>query len=236
MTVHDVIQRSPEWAALRLGLVTGSHAADMLAMTYPEPLKDGSPSKAKPKELAGRRNLRARIIIERLTRKSQDRNFQSQAMADGIEREDAALLKYEEVTGAITRSVGFVSHDALAAGYSPDAVIGDFDGLVEAKCPIPATHFDYIDSGKIPGDYLKQITHGLFVTGAPWCDFISFQPDFPEDMQIRLVRVHRADVDLKDYEAKLLAFLAEVDQKIAALNTARNLAGTLAASIAGSAA
>ena len=218
MIVHDIAQRSAEWQALRLGRVCGSHAAQMLAT-----VQKG--------EAAGRRNLRAQLVLERLTGKPQERNFQSQAMTDGIEREDGALAKYEELSGRLTRIVGFVSHPTLMVGFSPDAAVGEFEGLVEAKCPIPATHLDYIESGKVPGDYMKQITHGLWVTGAAWCDFISFQPDFPEEMRLRLVRVHRADVDLKDYEAKLRTFLAEVDQKIATLKTLTNLTGTLAAAV-----
>lgn len=232
--VHDVIQRSPEWAALRLGRLCGSRAADMLAMKQPEPLKSGAPSKAKPTELAGRRNLRAELVLERLTGKPQARDFQSKAMIDGIERENDALAKYEETR--LTRLVGFVSHPDLMAGFSPDAVVGDFEGLVEAKCPIPATHLDYYETGKVPWEYLKQITHGLWLTGAAWCDFISFQPSFPDDMQLQLVRVHRADVDIDDYERKARAFLAEVDLKIQAINTRRNLRSTLEAAVAGSAA
>ena len=58
------------------------------------------------------------------------------------------------------------------------------------------------------------MTHNLWVTGAQWCDFVSFDPRFPEHLQLFVVRVARKDVDLKGYEAKALAFLAEVDAEV----------------------
>lgn len=220
MIVHDVLQRSPEWAALRLGRVGSSRAADMLAT-----IKSGG-------EAAGRRNLRAQLVLERLTRKPQERTFQSQAMLDGIEREADAVNAYEAATGRLTRSVGFVSHDTLMAGYSPDGVIGDFQGLIECKCPIPATHLDFLLTGKVADDYLKQVRHGLWLTGAAWCDFVSWNPDFPEGAQLKIVRVASDPAALSQHDAAVKAFLAEVDQQLEALLTALDLRAALAGSAA----
>lgn len=232
MIVHDVRQRSEEWHALRLGKVTSSCAADMLAIKIPpEFTPTGKPSKAKAEELAGRRNLRVRLVLENLTQKSHERDFQSQAMLEGIEREQAAVEAYEAASGRLLRSVGFVSHPTLKAGYSPDGVIGDFEGLIEAKCPLPATHLDYLETGRVPGEYFKQILHGLFITGAQWCDFVSFHPDFPEPGQLKIVRVHRDEALIGDYEKKLRAFLEEVDAKTASLRTMLNLRETLEAAV-----
>lgn len=231
--MHDVEQRSPEWHALRAGRVCGSRAADMLAMKYPEPLKSGAPSKAKPTELAGRRNLRAQLVLERITGRSQERGgFTSQAMQDGADREAAALEAYEALSGRLIRSVGFVSHLSLMAGYSPDGVVGEFVGLVEAKSPLPATHLDYLESGKVPGDYYKQVLHGLWLTGAAWCDWLSFHPEFPEALQVKLVRIHRDEAAIAEYDQKIRAFLAEVDQKVAAVRTMVDLAGTMRQAVA----
>lgn len=202
MIVHEVAQRSPEWRALRLGRVTSSCADDMLAT-----LKDPK------KEAAGRRNLRVRLVLERITGRCLESNFVSAAMQQGMEREADARVLYEALTGRLLTNVGFVSHDSLMAGCSPDGVVGEFEGLVEAKCPLPATHLDYLRTGFIPTDYTRQITHQLWVTGAQWCDWISYCPDFPESLQLKMVRVYRDDVAMKSYEILLRQFLAEVERE-----------------------
>lgn len=210
----DCDQRSPEWVAARLGRLTGSRAADMLAT-----IQKG--------EAAARRNLRTQLVLERLTGRSQESNYQSPAMLQGIEREWDAGLTYEALTGRVIRRSGFLAHQDLMAGCSLDGHIGDFDIIVEAKCPIPATHLEYIETGKVPRDYQGQITHNLWITGARACDWFSYNPDFPEPLQMRLVRVERDEAAIADYEQKVIAFLNEVDQKLASLRTLIDLKSTL---------
>lgn len=217
MIVIDCEQRSEAWFEARLGKLTGSSAAAMLAT-----IQKG--------EAAGRRNLRARLVLERLTGKSGEKSFESQAMRDGVEREPDALLMYEALTGQLVTRTGFIQHDTLMAGCSLDGHLGDFEGIVEAKCPIPATHLDFLESGIVPGEWLKQIVNNLWISSAAWADFISYQPDFPEPLQVRMVRVLRDEAAIAEYETKARAFLAEVDEKVAALMTKLNLAGVLRAS------
>lgn len=215
--VHDVEQRTPEWTALRVGRLCGSRAAEMLAT-----IKSGG-------EAAGRRNLRTQLVLERITQRPQERGFLNQAMQDGIDREADGLLLYEALTGTLLQRVGFVSHHALMAGVSPDGIVDNWIGSVEVKSPFAATHLEYLETGKVPDEYDKQIRHLLWLTGLPWCDWVSYQPDFPEALQLKVVRVHRDEAVSADYERKVIAFLAEVDQKVAALATMMNLRGTLAA-------
>lgn len=200
--IHDIDQRSPDWYSVRLGRLSGSHAAEMLTTR-----KDG-------KEAAGRRNLRVQLALERLIKRSLDNEgYRSAAMLQGIEREVDATGLYEALTGRVIWPVGYVSHDSLMAGCSPDGVVGDWAGIVEVKSPIPATHLDYLKSGQIPTDYLRQVQHNLWITGAQWCDWLSYNPDFPEPLQVKLVRVERDDIQMKSYELLVRQFLAEVDQE-----------------------
>jgi len=201
MKIHPADQRSPEWFTARLGKLTGSRAKDMLAT-----IKNG--------EAAPRRNLRVQLVLERLTGRSQENGYQSHAMQQGIEREVDAFAVYEGLTGTLLTSSGFLEHDTLMAGCSLDGHVGDFEGLVEIKCPQAATHLDYLKTGTIPGDYYKQITHALWITGAQWCDWLSFNPDFPEPLQVKLVRVVRSEAAIAAYETAATAFLAEVDQEL----------------------
>lgn len=200
MKIHTCDQRSEEWHKVRLGRLTGSRAGDMLATVQ-----------TKGKEAASRRNLRIELALERITGVAQERGFMTQAMQDGVEREAEALAQYQAQAGEIVSTVGFVEHDFLFAGYSPDGVIGNMSGFVEAKCPEQAAHLESL-SGRIPDRYMAQMTHGFWVTGAQWCDFVSFHPLFPEKLRLKVMRIQRPD--LTEYAAKATAFLAEVDEQV----------------------
>ena len=219
-TVIDAPQRSAEWFAARLGRVTASRAGDMLAQTAAQ-AKAGTWG-------ADRKNLLMQLVLERLTGKAQERNYVSQAMQDGIDREPDAVAIYEALTGRLSVQTGFLSHISLMAGASLDGHVGDFEGIIEIKCPQPAAHADYLRSGVIPDRYLKQVIHGLWISGAQWCDWLSYQPDFPDGLQVRLVRVNRDEQTIVNYEKQVRAFLAEVDHEEAALRTMANPAAALA--------
>lgn len=196
-------QRVPEWYAARVGMLTGTCAADMLAT-----VKSG--------EAAARRDLRTRLVVERLTGQSQDEGgFVSKDMQRGTDLEGDAIAAYELASGHMVQPVGFVAHLELPAGCSPDGQVSDYAGIIEAKCPKSATHLGYLRSGKVPTAYMHQITHNLFITGAEWCDFISFDPRFPDPVQLFVRRVNRADVDLKAYELAVRLFLSECDRELA---------------------
>lgn len=212
-------QRSPEWFAARAGRVTASRAADVLA-------------KIKSGEAAARKNYRVQLVAERLTGQPQDDGFVSAAMQRGTELEPQARTAYELLTGRMVTECGFLQHATLPIGASPDGVIGDFDGLLELKCPNPATHVGYLKAGVVPSDYLPQITHQLLVSGAQYVDFMSYAPNFPEALQTFLVRVARADVDMAGYEAALAVFLREVEDEVLALKTMSNPAAQFAAAVA----
>lgn len=204
MKVYDCEQRTPEWYKARLGKLTGSVAADMLAT-----IKSG--------EAAKRRDLRVRLVCERLTGESQEDAYTNAAMQRGVEKEPAALAAYEAATGFVAWSSGFCEHDELMAGCSLDGQVQDFAGIVELKCPKSATHLSYLKAGKAPADYLPQITHNLWITGAAWCDFVSFDDRFPAALQLVRYRVMREDVDLQAYELAARLFLGEVAAEVETL-------------------
>lgn len=207
-TVIDAEQRSPEWFAARAGLLTGSRACDVLAA-----IKSG--------EAAARRDYRMQLVCERLTGQPQEDGFVNAAMQRGIDLEPKAFAAYEALTGAVAIRTGFLRSTAHLAGCSLDGHVDGFTGIVEIKCPKSATHLKYWrGKGEAPSDYLPQITHNLWITGAQWCDFLSFDDRFPEQLQTFLVRVNRAEVDIAGYEAAALKFLAEVQTEVDAITTA----------------
>lgn len=167
-------------------------------------------------EAAARRDLRVQLVCERLTGQSQEDAYVNAAMQRGIDKEADAFLAYEAVYGELAEPIGFVAHDELMAGCSPDGLVGA-NGLLELKCPKTATHLGYLKAGKAPSSYLPQIMHSLWITGAEWCDFVSFDDRLPAGLQLVRYRVTRSDVDLAAYELTVRAFLAEVDKEVADL-------------------
>lgn len=202
--VCEAEQRSPDWFAARVGRLTGSRAGDMLAT-----IKSG--------EAAARRDLRLQLVCERLTGRPQEDGYVNEVMQRGIDLEPAAFAAYEALTGNLARRTGFLSHRSLLVGCSLDGHVGDFEGIVELKCPKSATHLEYLRAGVVPVKHLPQILHNLWVTGAAWCDFLSFDDRFVPELQVFHVRVARDDRAIADYAAKALAFLAEVDRDVDAV-------------------
>ena len=203
-TVVTAPQGSDEWYQARLGRLTGSRVKDMLAE-----IKKG--------ESASRRNLRTQLVLERVTGRSQAPTFLSLAMQQGIEREPQAYAAYQALTGELLTRTGFLSHNTLAVGCSLDGHIGDFEGLIEIKSPLPATHLDYLRTGQIPTEYYRQILHALWLTGASWCDWLSYNPDFPPALQLRCVRVERNEIEIALYAGTVAKFLAEVEADVASV-------------------
>lgn len=205
--VHDVEQRSEAWYALRAGLVTGSCAPAITAVR-----KKGTG------ELAIRRDARQRKVCEILTGVTAERDIRSSSLTHGLDTEPDAVAAYEAATGQIVQRVGFISHATLRAGCSPDGYVGDFTGIVEAKCPNSTTHLEYLQANVIPEEYEGQLLHALWLTGAEWADFVSFDPRFhPEHLRLFIKRMHRDAAVIQAYELALVIFLREVEASVAKL-------------------
>ncbi len=196
-------QRTDEWRVARMGCMTGSEAGAMLST-----LKSG-------KEAADRRNLRTRIVIERITERPQEEGFVADRMRRGSELESDAIAAYELLTDRVVRPCGFLRHPELMAGCSPDGQVEDFAGIVEVKVPDAATHLGYLRSEEAPAAYLPQITHNLWITGAPWCDFVSYDPRWPEALRLVVRRVQRDEAAIASYELMVRQFLRDIDDEVA---------------------
>jgi hypothetical protein len=218
-TVVDCAQRTPEWYAARVGRLTGSCADAAMAFR-----KDG-------KETAERAKLRLALVAERLTgRALDDDSFVTKELLRGMEMEEQAGIAYEAKTGLVVRWSGFLSHNALMVGCSLDGYVGeDITGIVEIKCPKSTTHLSYLLGNTLPDEYIPQATHNLWVSGARWCDFVSFDDRFTDPkLHLFVHRVYSDMVDIKGYAAKAQAFLAEVDRDEQVAMTVGNPAAQLA--------
>jgi putative phage-type endonuclease len=196
-------QRTPEWHAARLGKVTASRVADVVAKT-----KTGYST--------SRMNYMAELICERLTG-TQGAFYSNAAIQWGVEKEPDARAAYEEAVGMFVVEVGFIPHNTISmAGASPDGLVGD-GGLVEIKCPITATHIETLLGQSVPSRYNTQMQWQMACTGRQWCDFVSFDPRMPERMQIWIKRVDRDNVLIAELEKEVISFLSELENKIVQL-------------------
>lgn len=198
-------QGSIEWHAQRCGKVTASRVADVIART-----KTGWG--------ASRGNYLAELVAETLTGVPAV-SFSNAAMQWGTDTEPQARAAYEFFTDQRVELAGFVDHPRIArTGASPDGYVGA-DGLMEAKCPNTATHIETLLGGTVPAKYITQIQWQLACTERKWCDFVSFDPRMPGNMQLFVKRVERDDIQIASLEGEVVAFIEELSTKVAALQS-----------------
>ena len=199
----DIAQGSDAWFADRIGKVTASRVADIIAKT-----KSGYST--------SRENYCVELALERITGKRSE-SFSNAAMTLGTETEPLARAEYEAMTCAIVDELGIVPHPSiLMTGASPDGLIDD-DGLIEIKCPQSATHAKTLLSRKPDSKYITQMMWQMICTGRNYCDFVSFDPRFPEHLQLCVIRVDRDAQRCADLESEVVVFLAEVAEMVAKL-------------------
>lgn len=195
-----VVQRSPEWFALRAGKVTASRVSDVIART-----KTGWG--------ASRANYAAQLVAERLTGKAEE-GFSNAAMQWGTDKEPDARDAYSFFRDVDVTECGFAIHPGIPqAGASPDGLVGD-DGLVEIKCPNTATHIDTLLTKSVPSKYLTQMQFQMACTKRQWCDFVSYDPRMPENMRLFVARVERDDAEIMRLTTEVHTFLAEVARTV----------------------
>ena len=193
-------QRTDEWFASRLGKATASRIADIIAKTKTGPS-------------ASRENYAVQLVLERITQ-SKGESYSNAAMQWGTETEPLARQAYELKRGLFVDEVGFIDHPTIAnSGASPDGLVGT-DGLVEIKCPNSATHMETLVTRKIPQKYIPQMTWQMACTGRSWCDFVSFDPRFPENLQIFIERIEYDPTYVRMLELEVTQFLDEVEKKV----------------------
>jgi putative phage-type endonuclease len=196
-------QGSEEWLQARVGLVTASRIADVIAKTKTGPSMS-------------RQGYLGELVAERLTGQSAEGGFMNDDMRRGLELEPEARMAYEIRTGRIVEEVGLVLHPTMRAGASPDGLVDD--GLLEIKCPRTHVHIEYLLAGKPPAKYLPQMAWQCVCAGRAWCDFVSFDPKMPEHLRLFVVRYTPDAGYLRELEAEVEAFIGEVESKVEQLS------------------
>jgi putative phage-type endonuclease len=196
----NIDQGTDAWHQLRLGKVTASRVADILAKTKTGPS-------------ASRQNYLIELSLQRAT-KTIEPSFSSPAMEWGKDNEAQARVAYEVASGNFVDQIAFVDHSTIDGfGCSPDGLVGD-DGLVEIKCPNSATHWDYVKYNRPPQKYVIQMQAQMACTKRKWCDFVSYDPRMPERRKLLIVRVLRDVEFISNMEGEIEIFLQEVNQEV----------------------
>ena len=197
MIKHDFEQHSEAWYLARCGRITGIRFKELMA----------------GKETKTYQDLILTLACEIITEKQED-SYTSADMLHGTETEPIARKAYEEIMETEAKEIGFITPDEDNpfnewVGISPDGLLSD-GGLLEIKCPKPKTHLGYIEGNKLPTEYRHQVQGQLFVTGAPYCDFMSFV----EDMKPFIIRVYPDEKLHQDYTQRLSELIQEVKNKL----------------------
>lgn len=217
MIIEDLEQGSPEWLAMRVGIVTASRVKDVMEL-----LKDPK------KESEKRAKYRKELIWENLTGLTFP-NFVTKAMENGSYNEPFGRAEYELKFGVDVDLVGFALHPSIKKfGASPDGLVGK-DGLIEIKCPGPMAHIETVLTGEIPPEYQWQMLGELVCTEREWCDYVSYDSTgrMPEKQKLFVKRFYRDKERIARMEAEVIKFIGEMEKALADLKARPELPPTL---------
>ena len=209
---EEVIQGTEAWHRQRIGKATASRISDIVAKT-----KSGYST--------SRANYMAQLVVERMTNQVAE-SYTNAAMEWGTEQEPFARAAYEGKTGILVDEVGAIDHPTIPmSAASPDGLVVDIDngslGCLEIKCPNTAQHISTLLGEEVAKKYYDQMQWQMACTGRYWCDFVSFDPRMPKELQLFIKRVPRDDKYIGELEGEVIQFLAEVDDKVNKLNQLR---------------
>lgn len=191
MTIHNIIQGTPEWDTIRRGKFTASAFGDLFMA----------------KSTKGYQEAINRVVFERISGESPE-TYSNDFMKRGTELEPIARQTYELGTFNKVKEIGFIEMDEWVGG-SPDGLIGE-NGILEIKCPKWNTLIGYILDDNIPKDYMSQMQGNLYISGREWCDFYVYHPKFSP----LLKRVMRDEKIIAEIHIKLGEAIEEAKQRI----------------------
>ncbi len=178
MKIHaDILQGSEDWFDLRLGRIGSTDASCLVVV-----------GKSKSTLGTGAITMLYEKSAEIITGEHKN-HYRSEAMDRGSELEPVARREYEDRELKKVKEAGYISKGDYF-GYSPDGLIGD-NGLVEIKCPEGPEFVRYSITNKISKAYYAQVQWALWISAREWCDFVVFNPDFPNNMIVNRITLDK---------------------------------------------
>lgn len=198
--ILDMEQGTPEWRGARLGIVTASKFATVMAQG-----RGGGDSKT-------RREYMLKLMGERLTGEPMH-NYQNDHMERGKEMEAEARDMYVFLSELEPKQVGFIRNGKV--GCSPDSLIGN-DGMLEIKTKLAHLQLDVLLGDALPSEHVAQVQGQLWVAEREWCDFVSYWPRLKPFMK----RVYRDETTIAKiaaavsvFENEMVGLLAQIQPK-----------------------
>jgi hypothetical protein len=199
---RDIEQNTPEWYAIRRGVVTASQFATVLAHGR----KKGDPS-------VMRRKYMLTLISDRMGGAPAE-SYSNHHMERGKAMEQEALDLYALMRDVEPERIGFVKHNDNV-GCSPDAFVLN-NGMAQVKTALPDIQLDRLLKNEVPLEYTCQLQGELWVCERDWTDFISYWPGLPLFVQ----RVYRDATAIKSIELGVEIFLNEMEELMSQLEAA----------------
>lgn len=195
---NSEVQRNENWFADRSGIPTSSRYKDLMSEPRSKDDKDAGVMSETAMSYA------LQLLAETLT--GERKEFSSLATDWGNDNEPFAIKAYQEMTGNGVLECGFVRHQTIATGASPDGIIG-LDGCIEVKCPYNSeVHLKNKLTGLVPKDYIWQVQGQMWVLNTEWNDFVSFDPRMDLNAGISIVRVYRDEEMIAKLESSIIKF------------------------------
>ncbi|AGE56157.1 hypothetical protein PBCVNEJV1_023L [Paramecium bursaria Chlorella virus NE-JV-1] len=187
-------QRTPEWFAVRRGLITASESAAALGI----------------KPFAGFKGCPREELM--MTKLNKPKSFSGMAMQHGVHYEDEACAHAMKLLGKRQFEFGLITHKEypwLAA--SPDGITAD-GFCVEIKCPLRRK----IVPGEVPHHYVPQVQIQMEVCDMEETIFAQYKPAHMTDDGVPYCNITIVKRDREWFArhfSKLKAFHDEMEER-----------------------
>lgn len=211
-----VPQNTVQWDMERRGKITSSKMS--IIMSEPKSKADKEAGNLSEAAEAYMLDLIAAELVE------PNAGYEGEAVIWGRTYESLAREHYAKKKDMVVHLSGFIQPSAdILYGGSPDGIINRPDGTIctvlEIKCPYETSvHLEYClikRADDLPKKYYWQCMSNINVTGATFCDFVSFDPriDHPIGLFTLPVWANQDHIDLMNHKIKLALAYKEAVKK-----------------------
>lgn len=200
LEINGFEQGSPEWRAVKLGVLSASNASKIVA-------KKGSQTRATyMAELVGQV---ATGLMKELSAKP---------LEWGKSHEDAARSAYEFQTDTKIEETLFIFKDKdFRAGCSPDGLILSKNRGAEIKCPYNTENYiQFLVNEKIKPEYEWQCQFSMWVSDAGSWDYGNYDPRMKK-MPLKFITIDRDSEKQKKLDDSIPEFILEMDKMLASI-------------------
>jgi len=216
LSQDNEMSEEDNWRIKRLGNVTASmfHTFVKQKKDGNYFLSDGDTAKNLIYKIAWERLVISNNMVDALDRLDID----SKSIAHGNMYEGAAVKRYEDVKKIEVDYTNKYNAYTEDIGGTPDGYIGK-DGLIEIKCPYNGgNHLRHYLTGEMYNkDHVIQVQGYLMITKRKWCDYITYDPDMPEGLDIAVTRIERDELIIKGIELVIKQVVDELSKITAML-------------------